>query len=76
MKGNTGEMLLNLLETRLDNVVYMLGFARTRKAARQFVTHGHIQVNGKKVDIPSYSCKPGDVIETMFGEGKAKSVIV
>ena len=62
-RGITGEIFMQLLEVRLDNVVYMLGFARTRKAARQFVTHGHIQVNGKKVDIPSYSCKPGDVIE-------------
>ena len=62
-RGVTGEIFMQMLETRLDNVVYLLGFARTRKAARQFVTHGHIQVNGKKVDIPSFECKPGDVVE-------------
>ncbi|MEN2993525.1 MAG: 30S ribosomal protein S4 [Bacteroidia bacterium] len=62
MKGNTGENLLQLLERRLDNVVYRLGFARTRRAARQLVSHGHIQVNGKKVNIPSYLVSPGDVI--------------
>ena len=55
-RGVTGEIFMQMLETRLDNVVYLLGFARTRKAARQFVTHGHIQVNGKKVDIPSFEC--------------------
>lgn len=62
-RGVTGEIFMQLLEVRLDNIVYLLGFAPTRKAARQFVTHGHIQVNGKKVDIPSFSCKPGDVVE-------------
>ena len=62
-RGITGEIFMQLLETRLDNVIYLLGFARTRKAARQFVTHGHIQVNGKKVDIPSFTCKAGDVVE-------------
>ena len=62
-RGVTGEIFMQMLETRLDNIIYTLGFARTRKAARQFVTHGHVQVNGKKVDIASFACKPGDVIE-------------
>ncbi len=61
-KGVTGENLLALLETRLDNVVYRLGFAPSRPAARQLVMHGHFAVNGHKVDIPSYHVKPGDVI--------------
>ena len=62
MAGITGENLLQLLETRLDNVVYRMGMATTRRAARQVVNHGHITVNGNKVDIPSYTVKPGDVI--------------
>ncbi len=62
-RGVTGENFLQLLETRLDNVVYQLGLARSRQAARQFVSHGHIRVNSHKVDIPSYEVKPGDVIE-------------
>ena len=62
MKGVHGENLLILLESRLDNIVYRIGFATTRRGARQLVNHGHITVNGKKVDIPSYRCKPGDVI--------------
>lgn len=62
MKGVHGENLLALLESRLDNLTYRLGLATTRKGARQLVNHGHITVNGKKVDIPSYTCKPGDVI--------------
>ena len=62
MQGIHGENLLKLLESRLDNLVYRIGFANTRRAARQLVNHGHITVNGKKVDIPSYRCKPGDVI--------------
>ncbi len=62
MKGVHGENLLVLLESRLDNLTYRLGLATTRKGARQLVNHGHITVNGKKVDIPSYTCKPGDVI--------------
>lgn len=61
-KGITGENLLILLETRLDNVVFRLGFASSRKEARQLVTHGHFTVNGKKVNIPSYQVKAGDVI--------------
>ena len=61
-KGNTGSNLLTLLESRLDNVVYRLGLATSRPQARQLVRHGHFLVNGKKVDIPSYSVKAGDVI--------------
>ena len=61
-QGKTGENLLILLETRLDNAVFRLGFAASRKEARQLVTHGHFTVNGKKVDVPSYRTKPGDVI--------------
>ncbi len=63
MTGNTGEVLLSLLERRLDNVVYQLGFAFSRNQARQLVSHGHVMVNGRKVDIPSYLVKEGDVIE-------------
>ena len=62
-RGVTGETLLQLLETRLDNVVFRIGFATTRPAARQMVTHGHIRVNGRKVSSPSFNVKPGDVIE-------------
>ena len=61
-RGVTGEILLQLLERRLDNVVYRLGFANSRNAARQMVSHGHVQVNGRKVDVSSFSCKPGDVV--------------
>ncbi len=61
--GVTGDTLLRLLETRLDNVCYRLGLGNTRQAARQFVNHGHVLVNGKKVDIPSYQVKPGDEIK-------------
>jgi len=63
MPGKTGENLLVLVERRLDNVVYRLGFAMTRREARQLVNHGHFTVNGKKVNIPSYLVKVGDVIE-------------
>ena len=62
MAGVHGENLLKLLESRLDNLVYRIGFSTTRKGARQLVNHGHITVNGHKVDIPSYIVKPGDVI--------------
>ena len=62
MSGIHGENLLKLLESRLDNIVYRMGLANTRRGARQLVNHGHITVNGKKVDIPSYRVKPGDVI--------------
>lgn len=62
MNGNTGEILLSLVERRLDNVVYRLGFASTRREARQLVNHGHYTVNGKSVNIPSYLVEVGDVI--------------
>lgn len=62
-QGVVGENMLFLLESRLDNLVYRIGFANSIRQARQMVNHGHILVNGKKVDIPSYSCEPGDVIE-------------
>ncbi len=61
-RGVTGDILLQLLELRLDNIIYRLNFASTRAAARQMVSHGHVCVNGHKVNIASYSCKPGDVI--------------
>lgn len=60
--GVTGDILLQLLELRLDNVVYRLGLSNSRAGARQFVNHGHITINGKKVDIASYNCRPGDKI--------------
>ena len=72
-KGITGEILLQLLESRLDNVVYRLGIARTRAAARQIVLHRHITVNGQVVNIPSYQVKPGDVVGV---REKAKSLEV
>ena len=62
-RGVTGETMLQILETRLDNVVYHLGFANTRPAARQMVTHGHVRVNGRKVNVPSFALKVNDVIE-------------
>ena len=63
MKGMTGTNLMTMLESRLDNVVFRMGFARTRKEARQIVDHKHVMVNGKQVNIPSYLVKAGDVIE-------------
>ncbi|MBQ3104725.1 MAG: 30S ribosomal protein S4 [Lachnospiraceae bacterium] len=63
MKGTTGENLMTILESRLDSVVYRMGFARTRREARQVVGHKHVLVNGKRVNIPSYLVKAGDVIE-------------
>ena len=62
LKGIHGENILKLLESRLDNIVYRMGLASTRSGARQFVNHGHVSVNGRKVDIPSYQVKPGDVV--------------
>ena len=62
-RGVTGEQMLQILETRLDNIVYHLGFATTRAAARQMVAHGHVKVNGRKVSIPSFAVKVNDVIE-------------
>jgi len=70
MKGVHGENLLKLLESRLDNLVYRLGLANTRRAARQLVNHGHILVNGKKVDIPSYRVNVGDVISLKENSAK------
>jgi small subunit ribosomal protein S4 len=72
-KGVTGELMLQLLERRLDNVVYRAGWASTRPQARQFVRHGHVEVNGKRVDIPSYRVRKGDVINL---RGKARQMIV
>ena len=63
MQGVTGENMLVLLECRLDNLVYRIGFGNSIRQARQMVNHGHVLVNGRRVDIPSYHCKPGDVIE-------------
>ena len=63
MKGVVGDNMLSLLEQRLDNVLFRLGFAQTRRQARQIVNHGHVQVNGRKVDVPSYSVEPGDIVE-------------
>lgn len=62
LKGIHGENILKLLESRLDNIVYRMDLASTRSGARQFVNHGHVSVNGRKVDIPSYQVKPGDVV--------------
>jgi len=62
LRGITGENLMKLLERRLDNIVYRLGFAYSRSAARELVVHGHIEVNGRKVDIPSYSIRQGDEV--------------
>lgn len=62
-RGVTGEQMLQLLETRLDSVVYSLGFGSTRSAARQVISHGHVKVNGRKVDVPSFAVKVNDVIE-------------
>ena len=62
-RGVTGEILLQLLETRLDNVCYRLGFGNSRAAARQLVNHGHVMVNGRRVDVASFQCKPGDKIK-------------
>ena len=76
--GITGEMLLQILETRLDNVIFRLGLANTRREARQIVNHGHILVNGKKVNIPSYLVKQGDVItvkEKSRGSERMKEIV-
>ncbi len=73
LKGVHGEDFLKILESRLDNLVYRIGFASTRNGARQLVNHGHILVNGSKVDIPSYRVKPGDVISV---KENAKDMIV
>ena len=74
MKGVHGENLFKLLESRLDNIVYRIGFATTRRGARQLVNHGHITVNGKKVNIPSYRCKTNDVIAIKESDKELKIV--
>ena len=74
MKGIHGENFLRLLESRLDNLVYRIGFATTRRGARQLVNHGHVTVNGNKVDIPSYRVKPGDVISLKADDKNLKVV--
>lgn len=77
-QGITGEMLLQILESRLDNVVYRLGLANTRKEARQLVNHGHILVNDKRVDIPSYLVKPGEIItvkDKMKNSDRMKEIV-
>ncbi len=74
MKGVTGENLLKLLERRLDNVIYRMGFAINRRQARQLVKHGYFLVNSRKVNIPSYLLKPGDVVEVV-AKGKEKDLI-
>lgn len=75
MKGVHGENLLFLLESRLDNLVYRAGFATTRRGARQLVNHGHVTVNGKKVDIPSYRVKIGDVVSLKDDDKNLKIVM-
>ena len=74
-RGVTGARFLQLLETRLDSVVYLLGFAKTRSAARQFVNHGHVRINGKKVDIASYTVVPGDEIEVRAKPGSRQIAV-
>lgn len=74
MQGIHGENFLRLLESRLDNIVYRMGLSRTRRGARQIVNHGHILVNGKKVDITSYMVKPGDVISVKESSKDHKAI--
>lgn len=74
-EGILGENFLGLLESRLDNIVFRLGFAMTRSGARQLVNHGHVLVNGKKIDIPSYQLKPGDVVEIKAAMQKNDKII-
>ena len=74
MKGIQGDNFLRLLESRLDNLAFRTGFASTRRGARQLVNHGHVTINGKKVNIPSYRCKPGDVISLKEDDKNLKVV--
>ncbi len=74
LKGIHGENFLKLLESRLDNLVYRMGLSTTRRGARQIVNHGHILVNGKKVNIPSYTCKPGDIISVKENSQEHKAI--
>jgi small subunit ribosomal protein S4 len=73
-RGNTGETLMSLLERRLDNVVHRLGFGQSRAQARQIVVHGHITINGRRVDVPSYLVKAGDVIRVKNRKNSLKLV--
>lgn len=78
MNGVTGECLLSILESRLDNVIYRMGLANTRREARQIVNHGHVTVNGKRVNIPSYLVKPGEVIslkESSRNDDRMKDIV-
>jgi small subunit ribosomal protein S4 len=75
-KGVTGEILLQLLETRLDNIIYRLGIATSRPAARQIVRHGHIEVNGRSVDIPSYQVRVGDIVRVREKSRKIDAIKV
>jgi small subunit ribosomal protein S4 len=74
MKGVTGEALLQILERRLDNVVYRMGFAVNRREARQIVTHGHFLVNGRTVNMPSYLLRPGDIVEIKEASRQIQSI--
>lgn len=74
-KGKTGDIFISLLELRLDNVVYRMNLASSRAQARQLINHGHIRVNGKKVDIPSYRCREGDEIEVKEKSKKMRTVL-
>jgi len=75
MKGITGENLLNMLERRLDNVIYRMGFGTSRAQSRQLVRHGHIQVNGRRVDIPSFQVKPNDVVAVVAGSKENPTIL-
>jgi small subunit ribosomal protein S4 len=75
MKGITGENLLNMLERRLDSVIYRMGFGTSRAQCRQLVRHGHIQVNGRRVDIPSFQVKPNDVIAVVAGSKENPTIL-
>ncbi len=75
-KGVTGEILLQLLETRLDNIIYRLGIATSRPAARQIVRHGHIEVNGRSVDIPSYQVRVGEIVRVREKSRKIDAIKV
>jgi small subunit ribosomal protein S4 len=75
MKGITGDAMLNMLERRLDNVIYRMGFGTSRAQSRQLVRHGHVQVNGRRVDIPSFQVRPNDVIEIQESSKKNPAVL-
>lgn len=75
MKGITGENLLNMLERRLDNVIYRMGFGTSRAQCRQLVRHGHLQVNGRRVDIPSFQVKPNDVVAVVAGSKENPTIL-